>query len=110
MKAEIRFRQIDEPLPPGWVPRVHWQVECYDGAGRLPYPMGTAWVSDFDGVDCVTLDYVLVADWYRRQGVATLLVQECRQRWPNIHIAEPLTADGVKLLASLQHKGIVIEH
>lgn len=88
----IIFRPLNDNIPPYWLSRVHWQVEFWPDNIDTSRPEGIAWVSDF-GAD-VYLDYVLVCDDMRRQGIATALLEAINQRWPGIIHTDPISPEG----------------
>jgi GNAT superfamily N-acetyltransferase len=90
-QARIVFRQVDEGyLDPG----VHWQVEYIE-----VFPVGTAYlVSPREGV--AKLSFILVADAWRRHGIAGKLIEACKQRWPNLTYTPPMSKEGESLLRS----------
>ena len=46
------------------------------------------------------LNFILVADQWRRQGVATSLITACRIRWPALQLTGPMDKAGEGLLRS----------
>lgn len=97
----VVFTQIDAP---GRRPGCHWQASLYlDDHGRLTYPAAIAWISDFSDAPTplVSLDFVLVADHFRRKGYATALIRECELRWPDIWLTDPISEAGEALLESI---------
>jgi hypothetical protein len=44
------------------------------------------------------LNYIVVADQWRRQGFGRQLLNACRQRWPGIMFADPISPEGEALL------------
>src|SRR5262245_57299155 len=80
MNLRYCFRRLDAPIPDDWLPGVHWLVEAYPTDHDSSHPVGQCWVSDpsirrpadWKGEDYPpTVDFILVEDRYRRQGVAT---------------------------------------
>lgn len=90
MNLQFCFRRLDDPIPDDWHPGVHWLVEAYPTDHECSHPVGQCWVSDPSILKPVnwegegypaTVDFILVEDRYRRQGVATTLLKACRERW-----------------------------
>jgi len=99
----ILFRQLNDPIPPDWIPGLHWQVEYHDDACDCSYPLGIAWVSaplpsDYGNAN---VDYVQVADHERRKGIATALIAACRERWPGLWLTDAISEAGEGLLAKV---------
>jgi GNAT superfamily N-acetyltransferase len=90
-QSRIVFRQLDDGyLDPG----VHWQVEYIE-----VFPVGTAYlISPREGV--ARLSFILVADAWRRRGIAGKLIEACKQRWPNLTYTPPMSKEGDALLRS----------
>ncbi len=103
----IIFRRINENVPSNWLPGLHWYVEFHDDDYDMPFPLGIGFVTAYGcepdhGSDISPyLDFVLVADQHRRNGVATAIVEACRQRWPNIKLMDEISELGSHLLESL---------
>lgn len=111
MNVEIVFRQIHEPLPQTWAPGVHWQVEAYPTDFAFGHPIGICWVSDvsirrppdWEGDDFPAMvDFILVADEERRQGVATALIEACKNRWPDLNLGDAISEAGEGLLEKVK--------
>ena len=99
----ITFQQCTENIPKNWVPGVHWRVECYADTGDLPFPVGTAWVSDYNPhQELVSLDFILVPDHMRRKGIARILMNAIKQRWPKIHVTDAISASGLSFLFAME--------
>ncbi len=95
---EILFRPLDEPVSETWGKSPRWQVEYHEYDG-INVPVGLAWVCEYpDEYGGPTLLYLLVADGWRRKGIATILIKECQQRWPNLQILEAVSKEGKALL------------
>lgn len=104
---QIIFRRLDDNIPHGWVAGIRWIVEAYpDGACNLPFPMGQAWVSDYtpkgDHCNLTSLDFILVADQYRRHGVAKELYKVILERWPNIIVTDAISKSGEGFLNNVE--------
>jgi GNAT superfamily N-acetyltransferase len=119
--AEITYRDMGEQASPGRAPQRLWQVEYHEGQD---FPSDLAWVlvppdsehgadrgaaatagdgdGDAAGGRRPRVAYVLVADDRRRQGIATALVRACRERWPGVELARPVTWDGARLFEKIQ--------
>jgi GNAT superfamily N-acetyltransferase len=111
MRLDFVFRTLNVPVPAAWAPGVHWQVEAYPVDIEYGHPLGICWVSDQSvrrppdwrgGEFPPSIDYVLVADPYRRKGIATHLIQACQERWPTLDIGEAVSEAGQALLESLR--------
>ena len=98
----IIFRPLGHPVPPYWEPDLHWQVEFWPDDADVTRPYGVAWVSAYDGtVIAPYLDYLIVCDDCRRQGVAKALIAACRERWPGIRLTDAISPEGEALLESV---------
>jgi GNAT superfamily N-acetyltransferase len=62
------------------------------------FPIGTAYVVAIPGVGA-QLNYILVADQWRRRGIAHRLIEECRRKWPGMQATNPMNAQAEKLLS-----------
>lgn len=55
-------------------------------------------------------DRIILVDWvqtekeYRRQGIATRLLNMARERWPNVELSPAFTPEGEAFLASLRNE------
>lgn len=78
----ITFRAMNDGIPDEWEPGAHWQVEFYPDDFESAAPPGFAWVSAFPPF--TRLDFILVRDDHRRQGIGTAPVAACRARWPGL--------------------------
>lgn len=106
-RYQIIFRQLAAPIPDGWVAGVRWTVEAYPaGVCDLPYPCGTAWVSDYpapEGREKLTsLDFILVADQFRREGVGKALYEAILARWPGVFVTDAISKSGDAFLDGVQ--------
>ena len=95
----ILFRDTNDPRPP-WLEPIHWQVEYWDDEAQQGQPNGIAFVTAGEAFQCV--DYILVCDECRRQGIATKLVKACEERWPNIMLTDAISEMGESFLRSLE--------
>lgn len=100
----ILFRQLNDNIPNGWLSGLHWQVEHHDDDYDLSFPTGIAWISDFTPwkKQLVILDFLLIPDMYRREGIATEIVLACKERWPTIDLGEAISEEGEAFLNSLE--------
>ena len=98
-KTMIVYRQIQEPLPPGWLPGGHWFIEYYAEDCESGHPMGVAFVTAKNRL--AFLDFIFVTDQRRRQGIGTELLLACRRRWPRIECGKGISAAGAGLLRSV---------
>jgi GNAT superfamily N-acetyltransferase len=110
LPLDVLFRRIDEPVPVYWTPGIHWQVEAHVFGTEFPFPAGLCWVSDssplrpadWSGPEFPpVLDFILVADHFRRRGVARALVRTCRRRWPGLWLTDAVSTSGAAFLATL---------
>jgi hypothetical protein len=87
----IVFRQVNEGYSiAGW----HWNVEFFcevQGKTRSTFPVGTAYVVASPDGDLAQLNFILVADHWRQQGVATSIVKACQERWTTTFNPQPAT-------------------
>jgi len=65
-------------------PFKEWHVEYYNEDENTMFPVGTAYVVILETT--VQLNFILVADQWRRRGIGRQLVEACRKRWPNIQL------------------------
>jgi GNAT superfamily N-acetyltransferase len=87
------------PHPAGVTRR--WCGEYWSDDDDTGAPWGVCWVGEYPATVGVVLWYVLVADPYRRRGIATALVAAARKRWPGIHVTEGVTPAGEALYDSI---------
>ena len=102
INCEICFVQRSEGLPQNWRPGIHWLVEAHDLNNDLAHPIGIAYVTVAPTI--VSVDYILVADESRRNGVATSLWRAIKARWPNAILTEAVSEEGEKFLDSLDRQ------
>jgi GNAT superfamily N-acetyltransferase len=93
------FHTYDDPHPAA--PADRWVGEYWPDEDDTGAPWGVCWVAEYPAPIHATLWYVLVADPYRRQKIATELVAAARARWPGIFVTEGVTPAGEALFASL---------
>jgi len=93
--AEVEFRATRQD---GLIS--YWYVEVFCNEGKQ-FPVGTAYIKSIDEMGFAQLDFVLVADQYRRQGVGTRLCGAIRERWPNAVSTGPIDAQGDGLLRAI---------
>lgn len=110
LPLDVLFRRMDEPVPAYWMPGIHWQVEAHVCGAEFPFPAGLCWVSDpsplrqadWSGTEFPpTLDFILVADHFRRRGVGKALVRACHRRWPTLWLTDAVSTSGAAFLAAL---------
>lgn len=101
----ILFRRLLRPQPKNRTTGQYWQVEFHDDAVERGFPLGVGFVSVIPGGtkghSHIVLTFVLVADQYRRKGIATAIIEAARGRWPNIVLTDAVTKAGGALLRSL---------
>jgi len=73
-----------------------WHVEIYDDQGRQ-FPVGVAYVKQFGPLDA-QLDFIVIADAWRRQGFAERLMHAIKSRWPNAYATQAMSEEGQRLL------------
>ena len=101
---EILFRLLEDPVSQTWGQSPRWQVEFHEFDG-ISVPVGLAWVAEYaEEYGGPTLLYLLVADGWRRQGIATTLIKECRKRWPHLQMLEAISDAGEALLEKIKGK------
>lgn len=101
-EPSVRSEQQTEPRPDPESIRIQfcemrrdgdaafWNVEAYS-VGRHTFPVATAYVVEVRGVAC--LNFILVADQWRRLGYGTALVNAVRERWPDFQSTPPMDED-----------------
>lgn len=108
LDLEILFRRLWSPLPFGWKPGLHWQVEAYYSGMEQP-PIGICWVMDFASLlprhrrheaFPPVVEYVRVFPDSLRCGVATALLDAARTRWPNLELSGAASEEGAALIRS----------
>lgn len=95
LEAKIVFREIRQHGPV-----TYWHVEAYSPEGNQ-FPVGTAYVKSIEENQFAQLDFILVADHWRRQGFGTRLTRAIRERWPNAVSTGPIDNAGKGLLQSI---------
>ena len=97
---EIIFRHITDNLPWDGAPPLPdkpwtglWYVEYHMEWGA---PVGLAFVTHYHGPPM--LYYILVADQFRRKGIATALIEACQRRWPDLQLTDAISEAGEALL------------
>jgi GNAT superfamily N-acetyltransferase len=92
---QIVIRELGGNTPPP--AEVGWQVEFW--WRTLGYPVGFAWVAagHAEEPERAYVRSVLVHDEYRRQGIATRLIEACRERWSDLRLSPPTSAAGLEL-------------
>lgn len=110
--VQVVFRQLHAPVPESWKPGMHWQVEVYEGDSDdyPPHPVGLCWVLDpaenlpperrHEAYLPASIDHLLVTDEWRRRGIATVILDACRRRWPNLVSSAQDATDGSAFLAA----------
>lgn len=102
----ILFRQIMGNKPCNWMDGMHWYVEYHAAHLDMPFPLGVAYVTvppeqhrDITGGPFI--DFILVADQWRREGIASALVEACRRRWPDLWLTDAISESGAAFLRSM---------
>lgn len=107
-ELEILFRQLLQPVPAGWKPGMHWQVEAYEYGLEQP-PIGFCWIVDDGSVlppdrqheaYPPIVEFVRVFHTHLRCGVATALLDAARQRWPDLELTRDTSPEGKAFLAA----------
>ena len=104
MTESYLFRPIYTPLPQGWRSG-HWQVEAHRSNGVEAWwaPVGIAWLNYVaPRIMQPVVDYVLVADQFRRQGVAVRLLAAIFERWPDALLTDPISPAGARLVSAFE--------
>ena len=93
----IVFRQLDEGYKD---PGIHWHVEYFGDPPEHLFPIGTAYVVAINhgGRAAAQLNVIVVADAWRRQGIATKIIRACQERWPGLQTTSVMGAEGEGLL------------
>lgn len=90
----IYFRKVKHPRNTS---ATFWYVEYYDD--EMPaqmFPVGTAYAVTLRKT--AQLNFVLVADQWRRKGIAEALLNACRKRWPDLQYTSGMDRAGKALL------------
>jgi GNAT superfamily N-acetyltransferase len=101
----VIYRHLGTEVAPDCEPDCNWQVEMHADRG---FPVGLAWVlAPAPGAEPTSetrpqIKFVLVVDDERRQGIATRLIEACRERWPTIQLSPPISAAGAGLYRKLR--------
>jgi len=69
-----------------------WYVEAYSPEGNM-FPVGTAYVFEVAKEGCsamAQLNFIFVADQWRRQGYGELMAKEMLLRWPKLQRTGPM--------------------
>jgi hypothetical protein len=80
------FRPITDPVPPCWKPGTHWFCELHAADPNVPFPLGIAFVNARPTF--ATIDYLMVPDSFRANGIERRLIDACRDKWPGIHLGK----------------------
>lgn len=67
-----------------------WNVEAYP-EGIKTFPVATAYVVEVRGT--AFLNFILVADQWRRLGYGTSVIDAIRERWPDFQSTGPMDED-----------------
>lgn len=76
-----------------------WHVECYNDDENCMFPVGVAYVIAM-GNRAAQLQFILVADQWRRQGFGKQLLQAIKDRWPFLTWTSAMGPQGAALLES----------
>lgn len=90
----IHFRQVDYP---GKDNGIFWHVEFFLDDEPQTFPVGTAYAVATGGA--AQLNFILVADGWRRKGIGARLVEACQQRWPNLQYTSAMSESGEGLIS-----------
>lgn len=104
----VIFRQLQAPVPWCWKPGIRWQAEAHLRWDERYHTIGICWVCDPDSakspgdphMGCPGVDYLFVLDDWRRNRIATALVDACRKRWPDLTLSAGTSDAGVAFLQS----------
>ena len=101
----ILFRQLNEEVPYNWIAGMHWYIEWHDDVIDRSFPLGIGFCTiappEPQGTGPAFLDFLLVADPFRRKGIATAIIEAARKRWPHIQLTGAVSTGGSALLRSL---------
>ncbi len=101
----ILFRQIKGNKPCNWIDGLHWYVEYHATHLDMAFPLGMAFVTvPMGGMATVRgphVDFIIVVDQCRREGIATALIDAIRNRWPDVWLTDAISSPGEALLRSL---------
>ncbi len=111
-QLEFVFRQLFDPMPRSWRAGMYWQVEAHP-EGEHSCPVGLCWVVDTSIIlpperkheaYSPIVDFLFVLDSYRRAGVATALIDACRQRWPDLELTGTVSPEGEAFLKAYEER------
>ena len=95
----IVFRQVDQQF---WDKGSNWYVEYFDDdPDQMTFPVGTAYVTAIPDGSAAQVNFVLVADQWRRTGIASALIKACRDRWPKLAMTPGMDTAGKALYREL---------
>lgn len=97
----IHFQNLGKEVPDPIDGATYWQVAHYD---NFPFPTGLAWVTVGATGNRAIVDYVLVDDERRHQGVASALIAACNERWPGLYLNIAVNPAGVALTNKFQSR------
>jgi hypothetical protein len=102
MQTTIYFREVKEPhIQQNEDSLRYWHIEAYqvDVVCRLQFPIGIAYVAEVPSVTA-QLQFIFVADQWRKHGVAKSLVSAVKLRWPGVVPTFAMDERGTALLSS----------
>lgn len=101
------YRKLDNGLPSHWqgLGYTIWQVEMHNTAEAPGFPLGVAWVWVHDDGSAI-LEYIQVADRWRRRGIGKSLIRSIRAKWPGVNLGEPISPEGECLLRSVTRPAV----
>lgn len=109
----IICRNLGDNVPEDvWRAHWKWQAEYHPPSSQARgFPLAIAWIcgappsgeQKAEG-DWTWLDYLFVVDDERRKGIATMLVEACQRRWPDIRLSPAISDGGEALLRKFGQK------
>jgi len=98
----IYFREVTEPHPHSDLVRF-WHIEHYDEPFSKLFPSAVAYVMEDVSFGIAHLNFIFVADLWRRQGIGREMLQAIMKRWPqpNLRWIKGMDEAGQGLLRSV---------
>jgi GNAT superfamily N-acetyltransferase len=97
----IFFRDVSQPFEQTSAVR-RWCVGYYDNqvGGGTMFPVGIAYVVEVVQCEVAQMNFILVADDWRRKGIARAILTAIKLRWPAVTATRSMGPAGEALLKS----------